>query len=705
MSRFSVYDMTFLIKNKKKKNKFILLVLPMIIIGSTFFLDVSSASAGFWEGVDTATNRILEHSPLNAPGRFIVDQAGGVSGVQDFFVNGIKYILYSIFVVFGWLTSAAVTLFGWATDPRYIGSGGMLDRASVYQAWQFVRDFFNLFFILVLLLVAFSTIFQIDKYSYKKMLLSILLAALFINFSFPISRFFIDVANVPMYFFTNQMMINHDKPGEILGTALTATRIENILLPNHNKESVTSFEVEQLIAAIVFLALFSIALVVLAIMFVVRLAALLILVVLSPVGFAASIVPGLEKYASQWWENFWKYALFGPVAMFLLLIATRFFAEISEDQTFITFKNTAENYSVPWQNSFIASMAMFTVPMVILWFVIGLASTMSLAGAGAIVGRGKGAAKWMAKKSYNNPLTNNAWTRGTAAGLKERAEGNKVTKWVMPQTYKDLSKKKEEQYKGYAADGKAGKARVIENQHNKAVAEEEKKMEEARASESQLQDIMRNPTLHSKEKVEAAVRLLSKKDALRNDGDMAMAINAINVANDGNTPQAQAAREEKARELIKKAGGEIYQTGEGLAQAIAMLGNDTKAISALIDKAGKDALQSMQQATYDSIGNSIDPNMDPATRQRTIDSIKGKLDGKMKKEGAIGNIIRKEMANNNLTHDQAVAKIMASMNPADAAKVFKDRDQNIRAAAQNYLNSLQGPNGNRERYQKIRADI
>ena len=317
--------------------------------------------------------------------------------VFDISLNPFKYLFYTIFVFFGWLTSVAVTIFGFYTDPETMG---LLNRSSVYEMWKFIRDFFNLFFILTLLYVAFKIVFQIDK-DYKKMLLSLLLAALYINFSFPVSRALIDMTNVPMYFFANQMMSDPSKPGESFGTALRASQLKGILVPDSiGYSNLGAIDTSRLLAAVIFLFLFSITLLVLAILFANRVVFLIILVIFSPIGFAAFVFPGMGDWSKKWWEHFWKNALFGPAAMLGLLIATRFLAEIAQDQTFSKIKTVATQASTASEMGFIASMVMFAIPIIMLWMVMALGNTMSIAGASGLISMGQNFSKWAGKLPF-----------------------------------------------------------------------------------------------------------------------------------------------------------------------------------------------------------------------------------------------------------------------------------------------------------------
>lgn len=320
--------------------------------------------------------------------------------------NPFKWLLYGLFWVCGLIASMAITLFEWAVNPDYTsGPGGLLNRASVYTMWQFIRDFFNLFFIMTLLYTAFTIVFQVAS-NYKKTLLSIVLAALFVNFSFPITRVIIDVANVPMYYFINQIGSTNENK-EILGTVLSASKIQGILIPGSESGigdvNIKDMGVAQLLMAIIFLFIFSVTLLVLAVLFVIRLVALVVLLIFSSVGFAASVIPGLGKYSGMWWEKLWQYTFFGPAAMLMLFVATRFFAEIAQDNTKAQFVESAIANVASSEAGFVSSMAMFTIPIIMLWMAIGLATSMSIMGAGAVAGQGQKFIKGAARKfsGYN----------------------------------------------------------------------------------------------------------------------------------------------------------------------------------------------------------------------------------------------------------------------------------------------------------------
>ncbi|MDP1619484.1 MAG: hypothetical protein Q8M12_00635, partial [bacterium] len=151
--------------------------------------------------LDNATSAIALDSKATAGEA----RTGGVrDGVLDSCANPVGFLgsplacsLIVVLHVAGWVLNIAVILFAWIIDAEKLRA--ILVHPAIFKSWSLVRDFLNIGFILVLLFSAFSTIFQVDKYSYKKILLWLVIMALLVNFSYPITRFIIDVSNTLMY--------------------------------------------------------------------------------------------------------------------------------------------------------------------------------------------------------------------------------------------------------------------------------------------------------------------------------------------------------------------------------------------------------------------------------------------------------------------------------------------------------------------------
>ena len=59
------------------------------------------------------------------------------------------------------MAAAAIGLFGFAINADLIsGPTGLLNQLVIYELWKFIRDFCNIFFILMLLIGAFRWYFS-----------------------------------------------------------------------------------------------------------------------------------------------------------------------------------------------------------------------------------------------------------------------------------------------------------------------------------------------------------------------------------------------------------------------------------------------------------------------------------------------------------------------------------------------------------------
>lgn len=538
----------------------------------------------------------------------------------------VQSLLYGIFVMFGVFASLAITIFEWAIKPESIQM--LMNSPGVYESWKFVRDFFNLFFILILLYIAFSVVFQIEK-NFKKTLLTLVLAALFINFSYPVSRALIDMTNVPMYFFANQMMAKEGGGTDLFGQTMSASGLEHILLPTKEEENVS-----RILMAIVFIFIFSITLLVLSIMFVIRLVALVVLVIFSSVGFAATFIPGLSSYAGQWWSAFWKYAFFGPAAMLMLLVSVKFFSSIQSgggsQSPLIKGMKTVAGTEVT-DVDFYANMLLFSIPIVMLWMAMGLAQKMSIAGAGSVVGKGKGFAKWAGKKTYNNPIG-----RGLYGGAKKVVMGGKVGGFdygkklpggkFLTGDYWGTPSKTEATIKGGIAGGWGGGAKERKKLDQQAVIDRVKKDKENQVNNSVHRDNLKN----SKDPIEREAAAL----ALANDKEI--------------------------------------RTAEELSQAMDVLRNNTDGLVRAIEGAKSSAFENMDAATYQKVrdvhfekdknGNVI---RDPVTHQATtidgMDKSLEALDHRVVKEGNANVLVDYQVNNVGATRETAVEEVLTGI--------------------------------------------
>lgn len=198
---------------------------------------------------------------------------------------------------------------------------------AVGTGWVLIRDTTNMFFILIMLLIAFGTMLGIDQYSYKsKTVNKLLLAAFFVNFSRTFCGLMIDFAQVVMLTFVYGFRAAGG------GNFLDALQLNTWLAQNKNKvaDIVAGGDVSlafdtmlgTMLASV--LALISLVVVVyMTVMLVIRIIFLWLLVVVSPAAFFLRAVPlkSAEKYYGEWWGMFTGQLIFGPVMAFFLWLS------------------------------------------------------------------------------------------------------------------------------------------------------------------------------------------------------------------------------------------------------------------------------------------------------------------------------------------------------------------------------------------------
>ncbi len=108
-----------------------------------------------------------------------------MSNLADVFIN-----------LFGYLAGVLINvLIGFAQFNNFVY------HPTVTFGWVIVRDVSNMFFIAVLLIIAFGTILRLETYSYKRLLPHLVVFAVLINFSKTISGLLIGLSQVVMLTF------------------------------------------------------------------------------------------------------------------------------------------------------------------------------------------------------------------------------------------------------------------------------------------------------------------------------------------------------------------------------------------------------------------------------------------------------------------------------------------------------------------------
>lgn len=231
----------------------------------------------------------------------------------DIILTPLSWLLYALMSFFGLLLSKFfIILIGVAQYNDF------RNAAVIDTGWKVVRDVSNMFFIFVMLIIAFGTLFQVQKYRYNALLKNVVLMAVLINFSNTITFFFIDLMQVIALTFVNAIA------GTLVGNITSMVGVRAILIFDMGNRPTGASDLQvfatALLAAIM-LGITCLVVLLYALLFLIRIIALWLLTTLSPLAYLLSTFPGTAQYAHRWWSEFWKYATIGPVMAFMLWLA------------------------------------------------------------------------------------------------------------------------------------------------------------------------------------------------------------------------------------------------------------------------------------------------------------------------------------------------------------------------------------------------
>ncbi len=263
--------------------------------------------------------------------------AGGIA-------SGLAFTVQSVIIYVLELTITPIVSFYLAVSGKvlnftvqytiYGGFGNFYE--TIKAVWVLTRDMFNITFIFMLLYIAISQIIGSAGINIKKMLGSIIISALLINFSLFVSRVIIDGGNMIANVFLNQIEVIADPANGIFqkldNTLNTANQIQlserivgklglqSFLDPGSELPSIST---QQAINSVIKLLLFlitSFMFTFMALLLLGRFVMLIFLMAVSPIGFIGSFLPKFGQASKWWWGSLIDQTLVAPVFMFFMLL-------------------------------------------------------------------------------------------------------------------------------------------------------------------------------------------------------------------------------------------------------------------------------------------------------------------------------------------------------------------------------------------------
>lgn len=196
----------------------------------------------------------------------------------------------------------------------------------VSAGWALVRDTVNMFFVIILIIIAFGTIFGHSKFKWQTQVPRLLIFAIVINFSKTLTGIMIDFGQVVMLTFANALAeIGPGNIIELFGLAkVSSFTSSSAAFSNTAGTGVEAWNLA--LASIAAIFILAWVLVIMLLMFGIllyRIVMLWILIVIAPLAWftgAAGDIMTVEGY-KEWWTNFKCMVAIGPVLTFFLWLA------------------------------------------------------------------------------------------------------------------------------------------------------------------------------------------------------------------------------------------------------------------------------------------------------------------------------------------------------------------------------------------------
>jgi hypothetical protein len=188
---------------------------------------------------------------------------------------------------------------------------------AVHIGWTIIRDFSNMMFIVILIVIAFGTIMKMQQYHARSLLTKMIIMIVLINFSKTITGIFVDFSQVIMLTFVNSF---RDSAPIVLTVGLNLAQMTSFAQNTDGLKGFGSVVVAIFLANGMLVVAIAVILAMLVIL-VARILMIWILVILSPIAYIASVLPNTSRYASRWWTELGKNLSAGPVLAFFLWLS------------------------------------------------------------------------------------------------------------------------------------------------------------------------------------------------------------------------------------------------------------------------------------------------------------------------------------------------------------------------------------------------
>lgn len=285
----------------------------------------------------------------------------------------------------GWLICPVMTFVANINDAAYGAISGFLDikpailssgdNSGAKQGWDFFRNIANAIFALIFLWIIFSQISNVgvSNYGIKKILPRLIIGALLVNLSYYLCQIFVDLSNILGHTLKDAL----ESGAREIGTNSEATGLGSEIIAGILGLTGAGLFIA-LAVGLPTLAAGFFAIMTVFIILIVRQAGIILLVAISPVAFAAWLLPNTEDLFKKWMKMFRGLLLVFPIIS-LLYGAGKLAGAVLASSATVDPNNPDETMQL-------VALAATTIPLIATPFVLQN-SLSSLGSIGAKIGK------------------------------------------------------------------------------------------------------------------------------------------------------------------------------------------------------------------------------------------------------------------------------------------------------------------------------
>jgi len=370
-----------------------------------------------------------------------------------------------------WLAAA---LLEWTLSIQQFTKVGVVE-----SGWAVCRGLCNMFFALILLIMAFDTVLHLNKFPVKTILPKLVIAILLINFSLVIAGVVVDFSQV----MTNYFVSGASGNSNISNQLMTGFNIQKAVQDPATTGAITGASRMAQLFGVILSFFFAIILCLIAtfavgagaIFMIIRMVYIWILLIFSPfawLSFAAGNKGTEGMNFSGWWSQFIKWTMFAPIYTFFIYLAVMIASQGTMLDQISNSNAAALNSELTGVSAFLGGGLRYIIQycIIVIILLLGLyyAQKSGMAGAKAVVGFGgklaKGTGKFLGDKTQNW-LAKGAKMEGTTRFGKAWATLRRGSAYLAPDVMKEAFKRKSEQRKREARTVAYGAAHDFVNRY------------------------------------------------------------------------------------------------------------------------------------------------------------------------------------------------------------------------------------------------